>query len=136
MSFSPKGALAAVKAFAEAVSSNVVAPEEVQRRISICTKGGNGKPCPRYKIIRSPASLSGLSRIMGRIANKHRVPKEVSNYRCQTCGCSMALLVPARGEELHQDTPEQAAQRPGYCWVPGAVEAAAPPEPAGEPRSF
>lgn len=36
---------------------------------------------------------------------------------CGVCGCSLALLTCAHEEDLHEDSPTEAAQRPESCWM-------------------
>jgi hypothetical protein len=109
-----QGALAAIKAFTEAVNGNVVSHDEVLRRERIC------KSCPmRKKVTGAP---SKISRYLGMLASKHRVPSEVHSYACNVCGCSLVLLLPATPADLHKDSPEEAEKRPKACWIPKALD--------------
>jgi hypothetical protein len=109
-----QGAIAAIKAFTEAVNGNVVPHNEVLRRERVCNR------CPmRKKVTGAP---SKISRYLGMLASKHRVPSEVHNHACSVCGCSLVLLLPATPPDLHKDSPEEAAKRPKDCWIPKALD--------------
>ena len=108
MSLNLKGAMAAIRAFQEARRGNVVSTTEIVNRGSICAK------CPK----RVPTTgVSTVSAVLGRMANKHLVPKDVSQYSCGVCGCSLMLLLPASEENIHKDTAEERTQRPEQCWL-------------------
>jgi len=109
MKMSITGAIAAIKAFTEAVNGNVVPPEEVFRRGTICA----GCPMKR-KVTGAP---SKISRYLGMLANKHRVPSDLNGQKCNVCGCSLMLLIPATKDDLHKDSPEEAKKRPDRCWM-------------------
>lgn len=98
-----------MKAFREATRGNVVEPLEAARRAGIC------QLCPKRVLLRG--AKSGVSQMLGIIANKHRVPNELSGFMCGVCGCSLLLLIPATKGDLHVDTPEESAQRPEECWI-------------------
>lgn len=102
-----QGAIAAIKAFRDATQGITVSPELVKSRIKVCNS------CPMRK---SNAGIVGrVSEIMGRLANKHRVPPEVSKYKCGVCSCNLSLLIPA--VEPHKDSAEEAEKRPLTCWM-------------------
>ncbi len=103
------GSIAAIKAFTEAVNGNVVSPEEVFRRAAIC----NGCPMKR-KVTGAP---SKISRYLGLLANKHRVPKDIADFKCGVCHCGLTLLLAATKDDLHKDSPEEAKKRPDRCWM-------------------
>lgn len=103
------GAIAAIKAFTEAINGNVVSPEEVFRRATICAK------CPMKR--KTTGAPSKISRYLGVLANKHRVPPDLNGQKCNVCGCSLMLLVPATEKDLHKDSPEEAKKRPAVCWI-------------------
>jgi hypothetical protein len=103
------GAIAAIKAFTEAVNGNVVSPDEVFRRATICAK------CPMKR--RVTGAPSKISRYLGVLANKHRVPADLNGQKCGVCGCSFMLLIPATEDDLHKDSPEEAKKRPDKCWM-------------------
>lgn len=105
----PRDATAAIKAFQHALSGKVVSPIEVSRRHGVCMK------CP--KRVRVGRDVSAVSKFLGMLANRHRVPKDLSGSKCGVCGCSLMLLLPATGEDLHVDSPEEAAKRPDGCWA-------------------
>lgn len=109
------GAKAAAKAFIEAKKGDVVDDQEIMRRSQIC--GG----CPRKQRRRS--ATTAVSRLLGYVSNKHRVPDEISRYNCGACGCSFMLLIPSKTR--HPDTEEEKALRPSNCWMLTTEEAAA-----------
>ena len=104
-----QGAKAALIAFKEALNDDVVSEQEILRRTAICQK------CPKRK--RDTGVKTGLSRILGNLANKHRLPEEIKGKSCGVCGCSLMMLLPANEKSLHRDSPEEAAQRPADCWI-------------------
>lgn len=108
-----RDAASAIKAATQAGRGNVVPPEELQRRAAICER------CPMRQFVGAGA-LDRASQVLGMMVNRHRVPKSLTTYKCGVCGCSLMMLLPARTEDLHKDTPEQASYRkhtaPG-CWV-------------------
>jgi hypothetical protein len=108
MNLRAKDAAAALKAFKDAVHGNVVAPEQVVQRARVCGS------CP-FRV--RTAGISRMSEVLGLVANKHRVPIEVSGYSCDVCGCSLMMLLPAQKENLHKDTPEESLKRPAACWI-------------------
>lgn len=106
---SPKSALAAIAAFKEALSGNVVSVDEVTRRAGICST------CPKRKM--DTGVKTGISRMLGNLANKHRVPEEIKGRSCSVCGCSLLLLIPATDKDLHKDNEQEAKERPSICWI-------------------
>lgn len=105
----PRDSIAAIKAFQHALKGGVVSSEEVRRRNAVCAT------CPQR--VRVGRDISAVSKFLGMLANRHRVPKEVSGFKCGCCGCSLMLLLPATKEDLHVDSPEEAAKRPPNCWM-------------------
>ena len=101
------GAAAAVKAFKEARSGDIVEPEEVLYRMRICEQ------CPVRS--RRPSVRSRISLMLGRISNKNKVPDKLSKYNCGACGCSLMLLLPSKTR--HPDTPEEHESRWVNCWL-------------------
>lgn len=110
----PQDAIAAAKAFREAVRGNVVSDAEILRRAAICAA------CPKRQKV--TGWKSEVSKKLGMIANKNRVPSKVSDYRCGVCGCSLMLLLPATSKDLHKDSPEEAKNRPKTCWLTAEVK--------------
>lgn len=102
------GATAAIRAFKEASRNNAVDESELMRRYKICEK------CPKLGNV---VGVSVASQVLGRIANKNKVPRHVHKKRCNVCSCAMLLLLPTKPEHLHKDTPEQKAERPANCWL-------------------
>lgn len=101
------GAISAIRAFKEATQGQTVSPEEIKRRVSVC---GN---CPARK---SNSGIVGrVSQTMGILANKHKVPSDISKFMCSICGCNLSLLIPAVNP--HKDSAEEAAKRPLTCWL-------------------
>lgn len=105
----PRDAIGAAKAFQHALKGEVVTTDEIRRRGAICNS------CPRKELVRNRASQA--SQLLGLLANRHRVPREIKSYSCGVCGCSLMLLLPATAKDLHKDTPEQKAERPESCWI-------------------
>lgn len=104
-----KDALSAGKAFHAALKGEVEAPEEIHRRESVCAQ------CPMRRFKRG--GMTPISKILGKLANQYRVPKNISNYACDVCGCSFMLLLPATEEHWPEDSPEEAEKRPESCWL-------------------
>lgn len=107
-----KDALAAAAAFKAALNGDVVSPETIHERDAICAR------CPMRRF--KQRGMTPVSKLLGQLANRHRVPKSIANYSCGVCGCSLMLLIPAQSKDLHIDSPEEAKKRPGSCWVPAA----------------
>jgi hypothetical protein len=105
----PRDSIAAIKAFQHALSGKVVSPEEVRARHNVCVK------CPQR--VRVGRDISAVSKFLGMLANRHRVPQEVKGFKCGVCGCSLMLLLPATKDDLHVDTEKEAAVRPKTCWI-------------------
>jgi len=102
------GAIAAIKAFREATQGKTVSPEEIKRRVAICTA------CPKRKS--NTGIVGNVSRTMGILANKHKVPSDIAKFMCSVCGCNLSLLIPSING--HKDTPEEAAVRKNLtCWM-------------------
>ena len=126
-----KGALAAANAAREAIRGNVVPPEEVLRRASICYgpvqlekeitikgrrfKAGKYPECP-FKLPVEGLD-SKISAYLGKLSAKNGVSEEVSEKMCGICGCGFTLLLPTVNERLHKDSSEQRRQRPKNCWI-------------------
>lgn len=106
------GAIAAMKAFKEAATGDVVPVDEISRRSRIC------EACPMKQ--RATGAATRASQTLGLIANKNRVPVSVKNFKCGVCGCALLLLLPSK--TLHTDTEEQRKLRPKGCWYPGLAE--------------
>ena len=104
-----KSATAAILAFKEALSGHVVSAEKIVRRAGIC------QTCPKRK--NDTGVKTGISRMLGNLANKHRLPDEIKGKSCGVCGCSLMLLLPATEKDLHKDNAEEAAERPATCWM-------------------
>lgn len=104
-----QGAASAIKAFKDALSGGVVSPEEIIRRTSICSA------CPKRR--RDTGVTTALSRMLGNIANKNRLPEEIKGKSCGVCGCSLMLLLPATAKDLHKDNENEAKERPQQCWI-------------------
>lgn len=108
------GATAAIKAFIQATNNDTVDEKEVMRRTQICTS------CPKLSNVSKFRSV--ISQQLGRIANRHRMPREIKQNACGACGCSLMLLIPSK--VLHPDKPEELAARPSTCWVLTAEQSA------------
>lgn len=104
-----RDAASAAKAFTHALNGSVVSAEEIRRRGGICNA------CPKRKFIRTRASK--MSRTLGLLANRHRLPSDIKDYVCGVCGCSLMLLLPATPPDLPVDNEKEAAERPDKCWI-------------------
>jgi hypothetical protein len=105
----PADAIAALKAFQDAIKGSVVSATEVSNREAICAT------CPMRR--RATGIPAKLSQTLGIIANRHRVSNSIKDYKCGVCGCSLMLIIPATDENQHVDSPEEAKQRPALCWL-------------------
>ena len=102
-------AISAVNAFRAAKRKDVVPPIIIIERAAICGA------CP--KRVDSKGIVSNISKALGMLANRHRVPNEIKNFSCGVCGCNFTLLLPALDEDVHKDTVEERADRPEECWI-------------------
>jgi hypothetical protein len=105
----PSDILAAANAFKDALKGDVVDDATIASRTAICLK------CPQRRKV--TGVVSRVSKILGDIANRHRVPKEIADYRCNICKCSLMLLIPATEKDQHKDSPQEAKRRPASCWL-------------------
>jgi|TARA_R110002167_G_scaffold150637_2_gene344387 hypothetical protein len=101
------GAVAAIKAFKQASKGDTVNEIEILRRTAICSV------CPVRQL--STGVVSRVSQTLGVIANRHRVHRELRDYRCGVCKCALMLLIPSKVS--HVDTPAELLTRPAECWV-------------------
>lgn len=100
--------IAALNAFKEAVRENTVPTTTLAERLAVCNA------CPMNQ--KNSGVKNRVSQILGQLATKHSVPAEISDRSCGVCGCNFSLLLPALPENLHKDSPEEAAKRPESCW--------------------
>ena len=100
---------AAARAFKDAIKGDVVDDSTIASRIKIC------KACPQRRKV--TGFVSRVSKILGDLANRHRVPRYIADYKCNVCGCSLMLLVPATEKDLHKDSAKEAKKRPSTCWL-------------------
>lgn len=105
----PSDIKAAALAFKDALKGDVVDDDTIDSRAKICIK------CPQRR--RVTGIISRVSKILGDIANRHRVPKEIADYKCNICKCSLMLLIPATEKDQHKDSPQEAKRRPLTCWL-------------------
>ena len=106
----------ALKAFTAARHDRVVSPEVLASRANLC------ESCPQRRLVRVKAR-DQASKVLGLMANSHRVPGSLKDSKCGVCGCSLMLLLPALPGDLHKDNPVQAAERATKapnCWLPAA----------------
>jgi len=106
----PADITGAARAFKDALKGDVVSDDIILARASICLK------CPRRRMVSGFATR--VSKILGDLANRHRVPKDIANYKCNVCKCSLMLLIPATEKDLHKDSPQESKMRPAKCWMP------------------
>lgn len=109
MKITASGALSAIKAFREAMSDHTVSDQEIVKRSEVC------QTCPMRRDGHGVAE--NISKVLGTLANRHRVPSELADSHCGVCGCSLMLLVPATKRDLHKDSAEESANRPAGCWI-------------------
>jgi hypothetical protein len=105
----PADILAAANAFKDAIKGDVVDDATIASRTEICLK------CPKRQ--RNSGIITRVSKILGDLANRHRVPDSIAGYRCGVCKCSLMLLVPATEKDQHKDSPQEAKRRPASCWM-------------------
>ena len=105
----PQDAIAAARAFQDAIKGEVVTADEIARREKICSA------CPKRKLTRN--FTGRMSQVLGMIANRNRVPNSIRSYSCGVCGCNLMLLIPATEKDQHKDSPAEAKQRPAACWM-------------------
>ena len=117
------GAKAAWKAYREATGNDVVSETEILRRYKICEQ------CPMRR--KSANFTSTISKALGKLANRFRVPEKIGKQHCGACRCSFMLMLPSK--TYHQDTPDEAtfreeankklAKKGLRCWVTKGIEA-------------
>lgn len=109
MKLTLQGALGAAKAAAAAIQGNVEPASVVLSRAEVCLK------CPRR--IRT----TGVSRVSQRLAELSRLnnaDKNISDFSCGICGCSLLLLLSAIPANIHKDSPmEQRQRQKTNCWI-------------------
>lgn len=105
----PSDILAAANAFKAALKGDVVDDTTIASRAAVCFK------CPKRQ--RNTGMVTHVSKILGDLANKHRVPKSIADYKCNVCGCSLMLLIPATEKDQHKDSPQEEKRRPASCWM-------------------
>jgi hypothetical protein len=101
--------LAAANAFKAALKGDVVDDATIAARTAICLK------CPKRQ--RNTGVITRVSKILGDLANKHRVPEAIADYRCGVCKCSLMLLLPATDKDQHKDSVQEARRRSLTCWL-------------------
>lgn len=105
----PADITAAARAFKDAIKGDVADDATIAERAKICSK------CPKRRL--KSGFVTRVSKILGDLANQHRVPKEIANYSCGVCKCSLMLLIPATEKDFHKDSPQEAKNRPASCWM-------------------
>jgi hypothetical protein len=105
----PADILAAANAFKDAIKGDVVDNATILSRTETCLK------CPKRQ--KNQGIITRVSKILGDLANKHRVPKDIAGYRCGVCKCSLMLLIPATEKDQHKDSPQEEKRRPLTCWM-------------------
>jgi hypothetical protein len=102
-------AIAALNAAREALRENTVDTTTLIERVGVCEQ------CPMKK--HTQGLKSNVGQILATLAIKHQVPESISGFMCGVCGCPLSLLTSALVENLHKDSPQEAAQRPLGCWM-------------------
>lgn len=98
-----------LKAYVAATKKETASEEEVLSRCNTCLK------CPMRIKTRG---ISKVSQFLALLARQNNVNKDISEYSCGICMCSLLLLTNALPENLHKDTPEQAKKREKTnCWM-------------------
>jgi hypothetical protein len=100
----------ALRAFQAAKNQDTVSEEEFKARLAVC------RNCPK-NVHKGRTVRTRISEILGQYSNRLSVPDEITKRSCGVCGCAFSLLLPARKQLLHKDTPEQAEVRPDFCWM-------------------
>ena len=99
-----RDAAKAAKAFQQATQGNTAPEEEILRRAQLCLG------CDARKMVRARFK-DQASKMLGMMANRNKVNPKLKNSKCGVCQCSLMLLIPARSEDLHRDSPQQAVDR-------------------------
>lgn len=96
-------------------AGNSVNQLEINRRASIC------QTCPRLEEV--PGCMScGFAGTLSNTINKIKrffkasfeIPNNMGKHGCGVCGCSLAVMLPAKTSAFKKD---DQAQRPDHCWV-------------------
>lgn len=110
----------------KALIKNVTGKTVDQKTIS-----ERGQICLRCPLLQSASDcvgcgIGGKLSVMARRAKEtfggktFSIPEKLKRGGCGVCGCTFQLLLPARKEDLHEDTPEQLAfrkERAPFCWM-------------------
>lgn len=113
-----KDAMAAGKAALKIIKGDVVDKKEIDRRWEIC------KYCPALSETKECFSCN-RAKFLAEITNTTKrvfgedikYPGESKKFSCGVCGCMLAMLLPTKSKDLHQDTPDQKEIRPDFCWM-------------------
>ena len=108
----------ACNAIFENIRNNVESPAEISRRWRIC------KACPQLTKVSDCVSCSGTGRFTNWLnsikaaskTNFHIDQGSALTY-CGMCGCSHALMIPARLDSQKEESDEANKTRPELCWL-------------------
>lgn len=111
-----KGAIAHLKN----ILGITVDQTEINRRAAICQN------CPHTCGIAGCSRGCGLGKAAVALWDKtmkffggkrYEVPAALKRTYCGVCGCSHGVILAARLEDFHPDSPEKANKRPDNCWL-------------------
>lgn len=110
------------KALFKNMSGLTVSQQELNRRGQICKRCPmriESNNCKKCGIAGQVASLFNTAKAFfgGKTLS---MPNTYKEQGCGICGCSFSLLLPARKEDLHQDSPAQHEKRvlnAPFCWL-------------------
>lgn len=113
-----KEALQAGKASLKIITGQIVSQKEIGRRWEICDKcpaKTETKEC--FSCNRAKFLAQITHEIKGIFGTEVKFPGESKKFSCGVCGCSLAMLLPTKTSDLHEDTPQQKELRPDFCWM-------------------
>lgn len=109
MKLTLQGAFGAAKAAAAAIQGKVEPASVIMERAAVCLS------CPRR------VRTTGVSKVSQRLAELSRLnnaDKNISDFSCGICGCSLLLLLSAVPANIHKDSELEERQRKRTnCWI-------------------
>lgn len=99
----------ALKAYRAATKKETAPPDVVASRVRVCLT------CPQRK---RTQGISRVSKYLADLARLNNADKNISDFSCNICGCSLLLLTSALPENLHVDSEVQKTKREKTnCWM-------------------